>query len=65
MKYPTPQKESKISHWVHAAQVVFALAAFIIGVARLQAYGGPRSRTDVWIIAVVRSRLPLAAWSFA
>lgn len=53
MKYPPPKTESKILHWVHAAQVTLAVAAFVIGIARLAAYGGPRSRTDVWIIAVV------------
>ena len=53
MKYPPPRQESRILHCVHAAQVILALASFVIAIARLAFYGGPRSRTDVWIIAVV------------
>ena len=53
MKYPAPRQESRILHCVHAAQVILVLASFIIAIARLAFYGGPRSRMDVWIIAVV------------
>lgn len=53
MHYPAPQKEAKILDWLHAFQAIFTLIAFILGIARIAYYGGPRSRMDVWIVTVV------------
>jgi hypothetical protein len=53
MHYPSPRRETSIANWLHVVQGTLTLAAFVVAIARLAFYGGPRSRTDVWIIAVV------------
>jgi hypothetical protein len=50
------QRQVRIINWIKIAQGILTISVFILGIARLATLTGRRSRSDSWIIGVVRHK---------